>query len=221
MTSGEQTYQYLAAFDLDKTLLSINSSRLVVIEARKQKFMRRRDYIQAVYFSLMHKLELKDPGEIVIRMMKWIRGLNEQEFITLMNQHAIKRIISSMRPEMQDIIQQHRSKGGKVIMLSSAMPYICNPVAGAAGLDDVVCSRLEVRGDCFTGSTLGPLVFGPEKAVRMKTYCEEHGFNPGDAYYYGDAYSDRYVLELVGHPVCVDPERKLRTLAGKKGWEIL
>jgi HAD superfamily hydrolase (TIGR01490 family) len=221
MTDGKTTYRYLAAFDLDKTLLSINSSRLVVMEARKRKFMRTRDYYQAIYFSIMHRFDLKDPGEIVRSMMKWIKGLNEDEFISLMNQYAIGPIIASIRNEMTGIINEHRQHHGKVILLSSAMPYICDPVAEATGMDDVVCSRLEVTAGRFTGKTIGPLVFGPEKAVRMKAYCETHGFDPSAAYYYGDAYSDRFVLSLVGSPVCVSPERRLRHLARREGWDIL
>jgi len=221
MTGEKNRYSYLAAFDLDKTLLSINSSRLVVQEARKQKFMRSSHYNQAIYYSILYKFDLKDPVTIVRNMMQWINGLNEQEFDKLLNQYCIEPIIKSIRPVMHDLIRHHREEGGKVILLSSAMTYICHPVAEAAGMDDVVCSRLEVVDGHFTGNTLGPLVFGPEKRVRMLAYCREHGFVPAEAWYYGDAFTDHHVMEAVGHPVCVQPEIRLRSRARKKGWKIM
>ena len=88
-------------------------------------------------------------------------------------------------------------------------------------MDDVVCSTLKIKDGIFTGMPERKLVFGNEKAVRMREYCAEHNQSLDKAWYYGDAYSDRFVLKTVGNPVCVKPEIKLRSMARKRGWQIL
>ena len=55
----------------------------------------------------------------------------------------------------------------------------------------------------------------------MKEYCSEHNHPLETAWYYGDAYSDRFILQSVGNPVCVRPEIKLRSMAKKKKWKTL
>jgi len=211
-------HTYLAAFDLDKTVLSVNSSKLVVQESRKMNLMSRKDYRQAIYYSLIYKFDLKDANEIVVAMMQWLRGLKESEVSLLAEKHAVPVMLSLIRPEIISEIDFHRKNNARIIMLSSALPYLCNPVARHLGMDDIVCSRIEVRDGLFTGRSTGKLVFGPEKAVRMRQYCSENNFSLDTAWYYGDAYTDRFVMQAVGNPVAVKPEIKLGWLAKRKGW---
>jgi HAD superfamily hydrolase (TIGR01490 family) len=214
-------HSYIAAFDLDKTILSVNSSRLVVTRSRKLGLMTRRDYHRAIYYSLVYKFDLKDANEIVLSMMKWLKGLKEAEVVTLSERHIVPEMKKTIRPEIVEEIKYHRRNNARLVMLSSALPYLCNPIARHLGMDDVVCTNLEKDNDSFTGRSIGPLVFGPEKAVRMNKYCTENSCSMEDAWYYGDAYTDRFVLGNVGHPVCVQPEMKLRWLAKRKGWKII
>lgn len=212
-------HTYVAAFDLDKTLLSVNSSRLIVKESRKMGFMSRRDYRQAIYYSIVYKFDLKDANEIVISMMQWLKGLKESEIQEMAHKHAIPLLQKLVRPEMEKEIAYHRNNNARLLLLSSALPYFCQPMADFLGMQDVVCSSLIVKDDVFTGHAKRRLVFGPEKAVRMKEYCEEHNFSLDTAWYYGDAYTDRFILNAVGNPVVVKPEIKLAWMARRKGWK--
>jgi phosphoserine phosphatase len=54
----------------------------------------------------------------------------------------------------------------------------------------------------------------------LEEYCEKNNSSPGESWYYADAFVDLPVLGIVGHPVCVNPERKLARIARKKGWDI-
>ncbi len=214
-------HSYIAAFDLDKTLLSVNSSRLVVKMSRSFGLMKRREYNQAIFYSLVYKFDLKNPNEILLSMMQWIKGLKEKEVIYLAGKHIVPEMQKNIRQEMVSALEFHRSNNARLVLLSSALPYFCNPIAEYLGMDDVVCSRLEVNNGYFTGNPINKLVFGEEKAARMKAYCHVNNFSLTSTWYYGDAYSDRFILQSVGHPVCVKPEIKLGWLAKKKGWKII
>ena len=67
---------------------------------------------------------------------------------------------------------------------------------------------------------MGKLCFGEQKIVSLKKFCDENDFKLDETYYYADSISDSPVLEAVGHPICVEPDRRLTAMAKKKGWTI-
>jgi putative phosphoserine phosphatase/1-acylglycerol-3-phosphate O-acyltransferase len=212
---------YIAAFDLDKTILSVNSSRIVVQKSREMGFMNSREFRQAIYYSVVYKFDLKDANEIVLSMMQWLKGLKEEEVNKLAREQVVPYLLQVIRPEIRDEIAMHRKNNGMVVLLSSALPYLCQPVSDHLQMDDVVCSLLDVSQGHFTGKARRKLVFGMEKAVRMKEYCESRGYPLETAWYYGDAYTDRFVMQSVGNPVAVKPEIKLWWMAKRRGWKII
>ncbi len=214
-------YTYVAAFDLDKTIVSINSAKLIVQAARRTGLMRKRDYLHAILFSIVYKFDLQDANKIVASMTKWLKGLKEAEIIRLIEENVVREVLNLIRPEIRIVLDKHRKEGARLVLLSSAMPYICDPIASHLEMDDVVSSHLEVSSGVFTGKPLGKLNFGTQKAVTMRQFCEENAYSLEDAYYYGDAFSDHYAMEVVGHAVCVKPEMKLKRMARRKGWAII
>ncbi len=184
-------------------------------------FMSNREFRQALYYSVMYKFDLKDANEIVLSMMQWLKGLKEEEVNSLARDEVVPYLLKLIRPEIKREIAMHRKNHGRVVLLSSALPYLCNPMARHLEMDDVICSALEVNLGHFTGRGNRKLVFGKEKAVRMREYCESYGFPLDTAWYYGDAFTDRFVMQSVGNPVAVKPEIKLRWMAKKRGWRIL
>jgi HAD superfamily phosphoserine phosphatase-like hydrolase len=214
-------HSYIAAFDLDKTILTLNSSRLVVKTSRQMGLMSKRDFIRAIYYSIVYKFDLKDANQIVSEMTGWLHGLKESDIIDLIHKHVIPEMLELIRPEIQNEISEHRKNNGKLIILSSAMPYLCEPISKYLGMDDVVCSKLQTKDGVFTGKPDGKLVFGKEKKVRMNAYCVKFNLPLETAWYYGDAFTDRFVLNAVANPVCVKPELKLGRLAKRNGWKII
>ncbi|MFC2129750.1 HAD family hydrolase [Bacteroidota bacterium] len=217
----KKEFSYVAAFDLDKTIVSVNSSRLIVKASRRLGLMSKGDFLRAILYSIIYKFDLKDANKIVEDMTKWLKGLKESDIIKLLDEHVIQDVLKLVRPEIRKVLENHRKNGARLVMLSSAMPYICNPIADHLNMDDVVSSRLEVSDGEFTGRPIDRLNFGKQKAVTMKKFCEDNDYSLEESYYYGDAYTDRYVLEIVGHAVCVHPEIKLRSMAKRKNWEII
>ncbi len=183
--------------------------------------MTKRDYRQAVIYSLVYKFDLKNASEIVLSMMQWLKDLREEDVRILAEKYIVPEMKKLVRPEILDELNFHRKNNARLVLLSSALPYLCEPIAGYLGMDDVVCSRLETDRGRFTGRSVGQLVFGPEKAVRMEAYCTAFNLPINTAWYYGDAYTDRFILERVVNPVCVKPEVKLRWLAKRKGWKVI
>ncbi|NOR34732.1 MAG: HAD-IB family hydrolase [Bacteroidales bacterium] len=215
------SYPYTAFYDLDHTILDGNSATHLVQEARKRGVMSERQYRHAVWLSILYKLDMGDPTRMIKRMLTWLKGVEEAD-ITALAQEIFDHIIKeTIRPEILETIREHRAQKAKVVLLSSATTPICQPVTLYLELDEMICTRLESESGILTGHTHGKLVYGPEKKVRMLAYCHENNYDPREAWYYGDSHTDKYVMEAVGFPVAVSPDKKLLRIANRNNWPIL
>lgn len=212
---------YIAAFDLDKTILDLNSAIRVVIVARRIGLMRNRDFLRAALYSMIYKFDLQNPKHLLAKMTNWLNGIRESDLIDLINNHVSQNLLDRFRPEVLKAIELHRNNGAHLLLLSSAIPYLCKPIADHLSMDEIVCSDMESKNGVLTGKPLRKLVYAEEKEVRMREYCEVHHYPMKTAWYYGDAYTDRFILQSVGNPVCVKPEIKLRQLAKKNNWLVI
>lgn len=214
-------FSYTAFYDLDHTILDGNSATHLVREARKRGVMSERQYRHAVWLSILYKLNIGDPTKMINRMLSWLNGLQEDTIIALAQEIFDNIIKETIRPEILETIQEHRAKNGAVVLLSSATTPICQPVTQYMELDEMICTHLETKNGVLTGHTSGKLVYGPEKKVRMLAFCLEKAIDPLKAWYYGDSHTDRYVMEAVGNPVAVSPDKRLLKIAQRNNWPIL
>lgn len=214
-------FRYTAFYDLDHTILNGNSATYLVHEARKRGVMTEKQFRHAVWLSILYKLQIGEPIRMINRMLSWLKGLQEASIMELSQDIFDHIIIHTIRPQILESIMDHRAKSAQVVLLSSATTPICEPVSRYLELDDVICTRLESKNGLLTGHTSGKLVYGPEKKVRMLAYCQEQNYKPQEAWYYGDSHTDRYVMEAVGFPVAVAPDRQLLKIAKRNNWPIL
>ena len=220
MNKGEK-FDYIAFYDLDHTILEDNSATHLVHEARKRGIMSGRRFRHAVWLSILYKLRIGDSTKMIIRMLSWLNGLRKDDIELLCVDVFSKHLVPKIRPEILETIDEHRSKGGGVVLLSSSSEPLCRQVFIHLKMDDLISSKLESVNGILTGKTQGKLVYGKEKEERLVDYCIKNGYSQEDAYYYGDSYTDEYVMKAVGHPVAVDPDKKLLSIALKNDWTII
>jgi HAD superfamily hydrolase (TIGR01490 family) len=214
-------YSYIAFFDIDRTITNSISGKALAMGAIKNGLMKRFDIVNAIYLSLVYKLNLKDPLKILHKMTFWVKGMAEKTIIDLCSEVFREVLLPSVYTEARSEIKLHKAKNAKVVILSSALKPICIEIAKNLDIDDIICSDLEVKDGYLTGRPIGRLCFGEEKMVRLKEYCERNNAQASEAWYYGDSITDLPALSIVGNPVCVNPDNRLRMEAGKRGWRIL
>jgi HAD superfamily hydrolase (TIGR01490 family) len=211
---------YVAFFDLDKTIIGINSGSLLVWEAYKNGAMSTGNLINAIFQSSLYKFNLRDTNLIILKMGTWLKGLPFKNFDELSVRVVNKYLIGSIRPEMIKEIDLHKEKNAAIVILSSAISTICEPIGRHLGVDDNICTSMEVTGGFLTGAPAGRFCFGDEKRIRLLSYCRINQYNPAEAWYYADSISDLPAFEVVGNPVCVTPDKKLRKTAVERGWRV-
>jgi HAD superfamily hydrolase (TIGR01490 family) len=208
-------------FDLDRTIINAISGNALVRIAYKKGIMTNCDLARAFYLSVVYKLNLRDPQLIIDEMVSWAKGMQVETMNDLCTEVLREVLVPSVYKEAVAEIKIRKNNNAKLVILSSALTPICRGMAKHLEMDDIICSELEVTNGILTGSPIGHLCFGIEKAARLKEYCEKNNTNTSEAWYYGDSISDLAALKSVGNPVCVNPDRKLRKEAIQRGWKIL
>jgi HAD superfamily hydrolase (TIGR01490 family) len=211
---------YIAFFDLDDTLIRANSGKLLVRGAYEKGMMSLPDLINAIWMSFLYKFRLMNSEKIIAGMLKWLAGVPEKRVIDLSSEVFEKYMLHAIPEEARREIRMHKDKNAAVVILSSALYPVCQVVADHLEVDDVICTHIETDDGRCTGHTAGKFCFGNEKVSRLKEYCEKNNSKVEQAWYYGDSFSDFPVLQIVGNPVCVNPDKKLQKAANKNSWKI-
>jgi putative phosphoserine phosphatase/1-acylglycerol-3-phosphate O-acyltransferase len=217
---SETGKSYIAFFDLDQTIIHANSGKLLVMHAYKSGMMTGMDLIRGILLSFLYRFNLKDTERIIADMVKWVAGVPESIMKELSLEIFDKYLLKSISQGARSELGFHKDNHAKVVILSSALSPVCQVVADHLEMDDVICSKLEVVDGLYTGRPSGKLCFGEEKEIRLREYCEKDNNKVKDAWYFGDSISDLPALKVVGHPVCINPDCKLKKTAKEKGWEI-
>jgi HAD superfamily hydrolase (TIGR01490 family) len=217
---GNRENSYIVFFDLDRTILSLNSGSILVWQAYKKGVMSTGNLFNAIIQSYLYKFNLRDTNLIISRMGMWLKGLPFNGIDELSKEVVDKYLKVSIRPEIVKEINIHKAKNARTVILSSSISSICEPIGLHLGFDDIICTTMEISDGIFTGSPVGNFCFEDEKLIRLLSYCEKYHCDTSKAWYYADSISDLPVFEVVGNPVCVSPDRKLSKIAGKRGWRI-
>jgi HAD superfamily hydrolase (TIGR01490 family) len=213
-------FSYIAFFDLDRTITRAISGRVIANRAFKMGHMKRSDLAAAIYLGLAYRFGLVDPVVAMEKMLGWVKGLPEHVLSELCKAVAKDVMLPSIYSEVNDELKIHLAKNAATVILSASLEPLCAEVANHLNMNDVICSRLEVIDGFLTGRPEGNLCYGDEKLVRLKEYCEKNNNKLEDSWYYGDSFADIPALEIVGNPVCINPDKKLLKAAEKNKWRV-
>ena len=150
-----------------------------------------------------------------------VKGLSEETYIELGEELYDKHIGQLIYPESRALIEAHLKKGHTVAIISSATPYQVHPAARDLGVERVLCSHYEVGEDGnFTGGVVRPTCFGEGKVIAAEELSQECGVDLQQTFFYSDSDDDLKLLERVGKPRPLNPNKKLTAIAKRKGWPI-
>ncbi len=212
---------YIAFFDLDRTIISLNSGKVFVKHAFKQGLMKVSDLIKAFFLLILYSLKLIDSTKIISSVVNWLKGVPVETIDLMTSEIFTDYLLESIHGDVITEISMHKKNGARVVILSSSIPPVCWKIAEHLGMDDVICSRLEVVNGIFSGQPDGTFCFGKEKANRLIDYCEKYNVNHYDSWYYADSTDDIPALSIVAKPVCINPDMRLRKEALRHKWTIL
>jgi len=213
--------RYVVFFDLDHTLLNTSSGRLFVKYLFHNNLIGWEQLLQGLFVGFFHRFGLINAEKIITRWAMKCKGLSEKNMIEFSQKWFKDDVINYFRGYVVEEMNNHKKREGRVVILSAATPYICNPIKEYLEMDYVISTELEVMDGLFTGKLLGNFCYGMGKLKKAIEYCNSNGFEMEKAFYYADSFADIPVLERVGNPVCISPDKGLRKEAMKRGWQII
>ncbi|HEX8099338.1 MAG TPA: HAD-IB family hydrolase [Actinomycetota bacterium] len=214
-----------AFFDLDKTLLPGSSLFPLARELYRQHYFKLSDIVRLTLDQLTFRTVGSEAQGGMDRARKAslevIQGRERDEVLAFGRTVAKEEIIPRLYPQAVDLLSRHKRAGRQVFIASSSPEDFLALLAEVLGIDGVIGTRAEVVEGRYTGELDGPVVHGPEKAERVSALGKERGIDLSRSYAYSDSINDLPLLEIVGNPVAMNPDRHLAQIARRRGWQII
>jgi putative phosphoserine phosphatase/1-acylglycerol-3-phosphate O-acyltransferase len=210
-----------AFFDLDGTLVAGYTAATFYGDRLRHGEVSPGDFLRTVVNVIDGEVLGGDPTRVAYLAFTALRGQSEETFAELGERLFRQKIAHTIRGEARAIVRAHQRMGHTIAVASAATRYQIGPVARDLGIDHLICTTLEVEDGIFTGETIGPMLWGKNKATGVRTFAKAHGVSLSDSYAYGNGYEDVAFLSTVGYPTALSPHSGLRAAAERLGWPVL
>ena len=211
----------IAFFDLDGTILSVNSGSMWIRRELRLGKITRGQALRGALWALLYNLGFARMEGFLQRALATLRGVPQREIAERTRDFWREEVIRTIRPGAMVAIEHHRSRGDAVVLLTSSSLYLSEAVREHLRLDEALCNRFQVDGELLTGRLEGDLCYGKGKIAHARACTERRGARIEECIFYTDSYSDLPMLLTVGHPVVVNPDLRLRFVASRRGWPIV
>jgi len=212
-----------AFFDLDRTLMS-GSSAFVFVKVMYREGMLSvprlaADTFRSITFRLFGASE-KQSQALRDRILASVAG-TEAETFRCMAPMVVEQLLPRIRPEAQALLDMHAEAGRDTYIISASPIEIVSELARAIGITGGLGTCSEIVDGVYTGQLAAPFCYGEGKAVLIHKLVAERGYDLSRCYAYSDSGSDLPMMQLVGHPVAVNPDRALMSVAHRRGWPVV
>ena len=210
-----------AFFDLDRTLIRGSSAPVFAKHMTDAGITEHRDIPLANLFLKFYE----EVGESRLTMapaklsVKASKGW-DVDAVAAAAAAASQELLENIQPFAAGLFEKHRAAGRKLVMATTSPVAFVGPLADALGFDDVIATRWKSAHGAYLGELDGEFVWGVKKSEAVAAWAEANEIRLDRSYAYSDSYYDSPMLDLVGHPVAVNPDPNLTTTALLKRWPI-
>ena len=211
----------ISFFDLDHTLIA-NDCDVSWKEFLVEEGIAPKDSLQkAQYFFEQYISGARIGDEFLKFQLAEFIGRTEQEIQVLAEKHCEIKVKPRIIQDAQEVLQNRFQSEKIVCLLTASQGPIVAPIAEMFGIKHICPNRLEIKNGVFTGNIEAPFAGGEGKVLYAQEFCKKQGAKLEKAEYFGDSYSDRFILDAVGIAVVVNPGEALKELALQKKWRIV
>jgi HAD superfamily hydrolase (TIGR01490 family) len=214
------TARRAALFDMDRTLVRIDTGTLYVRYQRDIGEATWCDTARVAWWMLQYTLGVIDAERVAEQALRSFTGKRETWLEETCKVWFTDYVLAHVAQAGRSAVARHAEAGDFVAIVTGSTPYAARPLARELGIAHVAATRLEVDDGCFTGRVTKPMGYGRGKVVLAERMAAEHGFSLAESTFYSDRITDLPLLELVKTPVVVNPDRRLRRVAKRRGWRV-
>ncbi|MFT4235042.1 MAG: SDR family oxidoreductase [Microbacterium sp.] len=164
--------------------------------------------------------EKRDRSEFIRTFMRLYEGMSVRDIRAAVQQGPLgRRLQLKLVTDALARAQEHRRAGHRTVLVTGTSDLFADAVAPY--FDEVIATGMQERGGVLTGYLAAPPLVGESRAAWLRHYAAERGFDLSRSFGYGDSYADTSWLELVGHPIAVNPDSNLYRFAREKRWPVM
>ncbi|WP_372613211.1 HAD family hydrolase [Halomonas sp.] len=212
----------LAIFDLDNTLLSIDSDHAW------GEFLLEQGAVDPVAYREANDRFLADyqAGTLDIHAflevaLSPLAEHSPQQLAAWQQQFMASKVEPSILPRGEELLARHRSRGDTLLIITATNRFITGPIAERLGVEALIATEPERIDGLYTGKATSIPCYREGKVQRLDAWMAEQELTLEDAWFYSDSHNDLPLLEKVDYPVAVDPDDTLREVAETRGWKII
>jgi putative phosphoserine phosphatase/1-acylglycerol-3-phosphate O-acyltransferase len=209
-----------AFFDFDGTVIYGYSATTYLREQIKRGDVSPRQLLELTKTMTQFGMGNMGFSAMMTIASQYLRGISEEDYLEFAEKLYTKHIAKLIYPETRALIEAHLKKGHTVALVTAATPYQVMPAARDLGIEHVKCSNLEIIDGKFTGSVVKPTCYGMGKVDAAEQLAEQHDVDISQSYFYSDSDEDIQLLEFVGNPRPLNPNKRLRRIASGRGWPV-
>jgi HAD superfamily hydrolase (TIGR01490 family) len=212
-----------AFFDLDKTIISRSSSLALSRPMYRAGMVSRGQLLRGAYAQLVYLLVGADEQKmerLKEGMLQLTKGWDRAQVERLVEDVILDVIDPYVYQEALDLMALHRAEGRRIYIVSSSPEEVVRPLARHFGVSGVIATRAEIDDEGRYTGRLAFYCYGADKAGAIRELAAEAGVDLDGSYAYSDSITDLPMLEAVGNPVAVNPDRDLRRTAEEAGWDV-
>jgi HAD superfamily hydrolase (TIGR01490 family) len=212
-----------AFFDLDKTVIAKASIMAFGGHFYRRGLISRGSLLRGLWAQLIY-LHLGASEEKLARIreatLTLTRGWEQRQVQQIVAETLAEVVEPLIYAEALDLIELHQAAGRRVYLISASPAEIVEPLGRFLGVDDVIASRARVDDDGRYTGEMEVYAYGPYKADLIREVAQRDGIDLDASFAYSDSYTDLPMLEVVGHPVVVNPDRVLAKAARERNWMV-
>lgn len=212
----------LAIFDLDNTLLSIDSDHAWGEFLLEQGAVDPIAYREAnERFMADYNAGTLDMAAFLEMALKPLADNTPEQLAAWHQQFMASKIEPNILPKAEELLARHRTKGDTLLIVTATNLFITAPIAERLGVDHLIAVEPERIDGRYTGRVSGTPSYREGKVTRLEQWLHDQDLTMEGAWFYSDSHNDLPLLEIVEHPVAVDPDDTLRKVAEERQWRIM
>ena len=212
----------LALFDLDNTLLSCDS------DYEWGRFLVDKQLVDPVAYEAANDRFYEQHKQGTLDIYEFsafsFHPLTQHSMDELAELHA-EFMQTVIRPQMgspaRALLDQHREQDHVLLVITATNSFITRPIVQAFGIPHLLATEPKVVDGRYTTEIEGIPCFQEGKVRRLGQWLGQNSETLEGSYFYTDSINDLPLLELVDHPVAVDPDERLQDMATRRGWKII
>jgi HAD superfamily hydrolase (TIGR01490 family) len=212
-----------AFFDLDKTIISRSSTLAFVPSFYRHGLISRAQAARGALAQVVFRVGGADHDQmerIRDQLSRLCSGWSVERVTEIVTANLAAAIAPIIYEQARGLLDAHRDAGRDVFIVSTAGQEMVGPIAAMLGASGIIATQMRHAEGRYTGE-MEFYAYGEGKATRIRELATERGYDLADCFAYSDSVTDLPMLEAVGRPHAVNPDRQLRRVAVARGWPVL